>query len=295
MKFSFQVSSLLLIAFVLFTAQAFPQQPTQSKPTRGWLTVDTIMRDPIWMGASPSRVFWSEDGEWLYFELGLGGAASSRGRGAEPDSLFVVSASGGTSRLLTIEERKHLPGRGGVYSKDWSKKLYTKSGDVFLLDIRNRKEVQLTSTSTPESNPRFSVDEHKVVFERGGNIFVRDLTTATEVQVTNIQGGGGAPESPGGNGEGRSSGFQGRGASRDASKTDAPKYLEKQQMELFEVLRERKADRDAQKKLSDLLDLKKPKQYTTGQKSAFGFFLSPDERFVTFTMSQPPSDVKRPR
>ena len=293
MKLSTRFIPLLLIVSVLFTAEAPGQQPAKNNPTRGWLTVDTIMRESIWMGASPSRVFWSEDGESLYIELGLGGAAAARGRGAEPDSLFVVSAKGGTPRLLTIDERKHLPGRTGVYSKDWSRKLYTKSGDIFLLDIRAQKEIQLTSTSTPESNPRFSTDEQKIIFERAGNLFVRDLKTAAEVQITNIQGGGATQDSPRGAAEGQFSGFQGRGAARDASRADAPKYLDKQQMELFEVLRERKSERDAQKKLSELLDLKRPKQYNTGQKSAFGFLLSPDERFVTFTMTQPPTDLKR--
>ena len=293
MKPSFRFLPLFLILSVLLTAEGICQQPTQSKPTRGWLTVDTIMRDPEWMGASPSRMFWSEDGEYLYFELGQGGAAAARGRGAEPDSLFVVSAKGSAPRLVTIEERKRLPGRSGVYSKDWSKKLYTKSGDIFLLDIRNKKEVQLTSTSTPESNPRFSSDDQRVVFERAGNLFVRDLRTAAEVQITNFQGGGAPPDSPRGAAQSQFSGFQGRGSSRDASRTDDSKYLEKQQLELFEVLRERKVERDEQKRLSELLDLKRPKQYNTGQKSAFGFVLSPDERFATFTMTQPPTDVKR--
>jgi dipeptidyl aminopeptidase/acylaminoacyl peptidase len=293
MRLLFRFVPLLLIFSILLSTKGRGQQLIQSNPTRGWLTVDTIMRDSKWMGVTPTRAFWSENGESVYFELGQGGAAPARGRGAEPDSLFVVNAKGGTPRLVTIEERRHMPGRGGVYSKDWTRKLYTKGGDIFLLDIRNKKETQLTSTSTPESNPRFSSDEQKVAFERSGNLFVRDLKTGAEVQITNVQGGGASQDSPRGAAEGQFSGFQGRGSSRDASRTDTPKYLEKQQVELFEVLRDRKAERDAQKKLSELLDLKRPKQYNTGQKSAFGFLLSPDERFVTFTMTQLPSDIKR--
>jgi hypothetical protein len=57
---------------VFLTAEGICQQPMQSRPTRGWLTVDTIMRDSKWVGASPSRMFLSEDGEYLYFELGQG-------------------------------------------------------------------------------------------------------------------------------------------------------------------------------------------------------------------------------
>lgn len=41
----------------------FSSQPSliQAQPFRGWLTVDTIMRDPAWMGTSPKQVYWSDD------------------------------------------------------------------------------------------------------------------------------------------------------------------------------------------------------------------------------------------
>jgi hypothetical protein len=55
-----------------FFFNALAQQPAPEKPRRGWLTVDTIMRDQKWMGISPSRPFWSEDGEWLYFTWAQG-------------------------------------------------------------------------------------------------------------------------------------------------------------------------------------------------------------------------------
>ena len=291
MKCLLRYAVLCLILFTAFLVDLFPQQPTAAKPRRGWLTVDTIMRDSRWMGISPGRPFWSEDGESLYFTWGQGGDGSLRLRG-EPDSLFVVSAKGGAPRAVSLEERKRLPARSGAYSKDWSKKLYSKGGDIFLLDIRANRELQLTSTISAESNPRFLLNEQRIVFERSGNLFVRDLKTATESQITNIQSAGGAQESPRSAGESRLTGFQG-GAARDASRTDAPKLLEKQQMELFDVLRDRKAERDARKKLQDLLEIKHAKQYNPGQKVVSMLLLSPDERFVTFALYQAATDVKR--
>ena len=171
---------LLFLVVSLLPAQ---QRGAPSNPTRGWLTVETIMRDPKWMGTSPSRPFWSEDGENIYFNW--------RQKGDEGDSLYVVSAKGGTPRHVTIEEQRRLPGRSGSYNKDKTKRLYAKGSDVFLLDIRAKKEIQLTSTTTPESNPRFTFDEQKIVFERQGNLFLRDLRTSAETQLTNLQGAGG--------------------------------------------------------------------------------------------------------
>ena len=246
------------------TLNLFAQSATAPKPTRGWLTIDTLMRDPKWMGTSPSNIFWSENGEHIYFNW--------RQKGDEDDSLYIVSAKGGTPRRVTLAERKRLPSRFGTYSKDKSKKLYTRDGDIFLLDIPRNKETRLTNTVTPESNPRFSFDEQKVVFERGGNLFLRDLRTAAEAQLTNLQSGGSA---------------------REGSKTDLQKYLEKQQLELFEVLRERKSEREAQKKLQEALELKRPKPYYTAQKTASSFVLSPDEQFITFVLTQTPTDPKR--
>jgi dipeptidyl aminopeptidase/acylaminoacyl peptidase len=222
------------------------------------------MRDPAWMGKSPSRVFWSENGEKVYFDW--------RRDSDKDDSLYVVSSGGGTPRRVTMEERKTLPGRFGIYNKQRTKKLYVKSGDIFLLDIRSGKELQLTNTTTLESGPRFTFDERKISFERGGNLFIRDLKSAAEIQLTNYQSGG---------------------PSRDQQKGDAQKYLERQQLELFSVLRERKEDRGAERKLQETLELKRPKPYYTGQKTATGFMLSPDERTITFTLFQAAADAKR--
>jgi len=246
------------------TLNLFAQSSTPSKVTRGWLTVDTLMRDPKWIGTSPSGIFWSEDGQYIYFNW--------RQKGDEDDSLYVASAKGGTPRRVTLAERKRLPSRFGTYSKDKTKKLYIRDGDIFLLDIPHKKETRLTNTVTPESGPRFSFDEQKVVFERGGNQFLRDLRTAAEVQLTNLQS---------------------VSSTREGSKTDLQKFLEKQQLELFEVLRERKTEREARRKLQEALELKRPKPYYIGQKTASSFVLSPDERFITFVLTQQSTDSKR--
>jgi dipeptidyl aminopeptidase/acylaminoacyl peptidase len=253
-----------LLFFLSLVLNARAQTPSQPRPSRGWLTVDTIMRDPKWMGTSPSNAFWSEDGKSVYFNW--------RREGDEGDSLYVVSAKGGVPRRVPIEERKNLPSRNGVYNKDKTKKLYTKDGDIFLYDIRQNKEVRLTNTVASESGPRFTFDERKVVFERDRNLFLLDLASATEVQLTNLQSGS---------------------SQREATKTDEEKYLERQQLELFDVLRERKAKAEAQKKLQEALEVKRPKPYHIGQKFASSFVLSPDERFITFVLIQRPMDAKR--
>ena len=277
--------------FIFMTMTAFAQQ--QTTQARGWLTVDTIMRDPSWMGVSPSRVFWAEDGAQVYFDW--------RRDGDKGDSLYVVSAKGGTPRRVTLQERKALPGRGGSYNRERTKKTYSRGGDIFILDLRSGKEFQLTNTVLPESGPRFSFDEQQIVFERSGNLFTLNLKSGAESQVTNLQAGGGGGESPitgmqsggGRTREGQSSAAQSGTGSRDGQRSTAQKFLEHEQLSLFDVLRERKEERDADKKFQDALELKHPKPYSIGQRIAGSFVPSPDEGTVSFTLNQMASDAKR--
>ncbi len=262
MKRLFTISAALrLIFFCLIALPIFAQTP--ANPTRGWLTVETIMRDPAWIGVSPSNPFWSEDGERLYFTWRRDGDAA--------DSLYV-SIRGAVPRRVTLEERKILPVQNGDYTKDFAKKVYSRNGDVFLLDIKRGNEAQLTNTLVNEVNPRFLANEQMIAFEREGNVFVRDLITGLERQITNIRSGAKTP---------------------DPQKTELQKTLERQQLELFDVLRKRKNDRETAKKLQELLEQKKPKPFYIGTKNTFALSPSPDARFVTFILSQSAQEAKR--
>ncbi len=250
-----------LLLSILFSVAS---SQTKQNPPRGWLTVETIMRDPAWMGISPGAPYWSEDGERIYFTW-----RSGEDKG---DSLYVVDAEGGVPKRVAMVERRKLPSRFGSYTKNWKRKVYSREGDIFLLDVGTNKETQLTSTSTIESSPRFTFDERKIVFEREGNLFARDLTSGTETQLTNFRVG----QTP-----------------KDAAKTELQKYLEKEDMELFEVLRKRKGEREDQKKFQEGMELKKPKVYSLGTKSVSGFVLSPDEKFISFILTQTSTEAKR--
>ncbi|MGH2567746.1 MAG: prolyl oligopeptidase family serine peptidase, partial [Bacteroidota bacterium] len=181
-------------------------------------------------------------------------------------------AKGGMPQRVTLEERKKLPARVGNYTKDRTKKVYLKSGDIFLFDIRKNAEMQITHSVAVESDAQFSFDEKKILFQRDSNLFMRYLEGGSGVQLTNLRTGN-TPAEP--------------------RKTDLQKFLEQQQMELFDVLRKRKGDREAQEQFRKLLEERKPKPYYLGQKSVSSFTLSPDERYVTFILSQSPSEAKR--
>src|SRR6187401_918290 len=90
------------------------------------LTVEKIMRDPKWMGVAPSNVYWAEDSKQVYFNWN---PESNTG-----DSLYVISLTNKTPQKVSAPLRRSLPTSSGSYNKTRTKKIYEKSGDLFMLD-----------------------------------------------------------------------------------------------------------------------------------------------------------------
>ncbi|MEX1140021.1 MAG: prolyl oligopeptidase family serine peptidase [Bacteroidota bacterium] len=252
------VLALLCAAFL----NSFSQSASQ--PTRGWLTVETIMRDPAWMGTSPGSVYWSEDGSTVYFNW--------RREGDLGDSLYSVDASGGRPKRVPLEVRRTLPSRSGDYTRDWTRKAYIRDGDIFVLDIKKSREVQLTRSIEAESNARFAFDEGSIVFERDGNLFKRNLSNGLEEQITNFSSGTKPSE---------------------GTETDLQHFVRKESLALSDVLRKRREDKERKDDQAKSLKQKSPGAYYLGQKTVFGLTLSPDERHVTFVLTQQAQNAKR--
>ena len=78
----------------------------QTQPKKFELTVDSIMRGPDLVGYEPTRVYWSQDSQRVYFRWKRAGEARLK----EPD-LYVVNRDGGALRKLSEEEAKQAPPR----------------------------------------------------------------------------------------------------------------------------------------------------------------------------------------
>ncbi len=234
-----------------------------AEPSRGWLTVDFIMRDASWMGTSPGNVFWSEDGEELFFRW--------RTASDEGDSLYVISAQGGTPERVPMETYIDLPARRGEYTRDRNKKVYEKQGDIFIYDIGKGYERRITQTLDRKSNPRFTFDEKKISFESGNNLFMYNIDTGLLSQLTNFRSGT---------------------APREREITEKEEYLQQQEFELFDVLRERKLRREQGEALREALRPSYPSPYFTGNKSISNIVLSPDERYISFVLTEQNAQAK---
>jgi dipeptidyl-peptidase 4 len=68
--------------------------------------------------------------------------------------------------------------------ESFTKHIYSKDNDIYLLDTKKNEFKRLTQTSAEEKNPTFSPDGNFIAFTRENNLFVIDLATTIEKQIT---------------------------------------------------------------------------------------------------------------
>jgi dipeptidyl aminopeptidase/acylaminoacyl peptidase len=239
-----------LLAVVLFLPSTLAQ-------TLGELTVEKIMRDPKWMGVSPSSPYWSADGKTLYFNWNPVNATA--------DSLYKISLTNRVPQKVSKQERMSLPSRFGVYNKAYTKMVYEKSGDIFLLDVPANKLIQITNTVTRESAPSFSGDEKKILFTLDQNLFSWEISTGNFVQLTDFKKGK---------------------KSTPPAISEQEKWLKQDQLAYIKILKERNDKQEAARKIQKSELPKRPKEIYTEDKTVEQQRLSPDGKYVTFRLTK---------
>ena len=128
----------ILLLFITFSVQSFSQQNLDK------LTVEKIMRDPKWMGTSPSNVQWSQDGQYLYFRWNPDNAPA--------DSLYYISLTNKTPVKAGTQETQNYNATGNfVYNQARTAYTFSKDGDVFYTDIKANKNRRITQTTDAET------------------------------------------------------------------------------------------------------------------------------------------------
>ena len=256
------VICLLVMCYPVILVNA---QTTESSNTKYTLTVDTIMRDPKWMGSSPRSAFWAEDGSALYFYWDP--------EQTDSDSLYKVPHDGGEPVKVARKERLALPSRYGSYNKNKSKKIYEKNGDIFIYDIRSGIVTQVTNTVESESNPSFTGNEKKIWFLKDSNIFLLDYRTGKLTQLSDFKKGK-------------------KKSKNDGAKSDHESWLQKEELHLIQVLKERKEKRENSNERHDAEKPNRPLEIYIGSKRVQQQQLSPDEKFITYSLVQSPKGEK---
>lgn len=233
------------------------------------LTVEKIMRDPRWMGSSPSSPLWSQDGQTLYFNWNPDGAAA--------DSLYLIKWPGKTVVKASAQEKTSPDLQSNfVYNTNRTTRLYARNGDIFYTDLKSGKTKRIVQTQDNELNPQFSFNETKIVYTRSQNLYAWDILSGETIQLTNVK----TAEA----GAGAATGSRGSGTTIAGQQEQ---WLKNDQLKYFQVLRERKEKREATEAYNKSLPKEKEiRSINIDDKSIQGLNISPDGRYISYRLSK---------
>lgn len=241
----------------------------------GNLTVEKIMRDPKWMGTSPSGTFWSQDGNILYFLWNPEKAVT--------DSLYYITLSDKTPRKATVAQKQALNTQSNyIYTNNRSASVVAKDGDIFYTDLKTNKTKRITQTVEAESNPLFSFNETKVVYTRNQNLYAWDIASGETLQLTNVK-----------TGDAPASGAPRTGGAPTSAGNPQEQWLKNDQLQYFQVLKERKEKREAAEAYTKNLPKEKElRSVSLDDKTLQGLSISPDGRFVNYRLTRQAAGAK---
>lgn len=228
------------------------------------LSVEKIMRDPkTWIGTSPSNISWSDDSQKIYF--------SWNPEKNRTDSLYSYAVSTQDIQKVGKAERQALPQDQGRFNNDFSLKVFEKEGDIYLQDCHTFTVQPIIETVTRKQNPIFSVDGEGIYFLQENNVFYYSLKKGNIKSITNLM----------------------MGEKKETVKSNVQEdWLKKDQLSLFEVIRERKERTDATAKAVDAEKKKLAKEIYLGSKRITNLKVSPNGKFVTYSLIEEPKNSK---
>jgi dipeptidyl aminopeptidase/acylaminoacyl peptidase len=252
------MKKIFTLAFIAVTSHCFAQKLDS-------LTIEKIMRDPKWIGTSPSAIRWRDDSKKVYF--------SWNPENNFKEDVYSITTSDDKPQKIGLDEKRSLvPEYGGKLNKKHTLKVYAKNGDIFLENIKTGKTIQLTSTTDREADPTFNGAEDEVLFTRGDNLYALKLNGGELVQLTNF--------------------VKTASKKEPEEETEQAKWLKQQQLELFDIVKLEAKEKKANDAEHKELQPKKLKEIVTGDKEVDDVELSPDDRYITYRLIKDPEEVR---
>ncbi len=223
------------------------------------LSVEKIMKDPKWMGNFPSAVHWGIHSENIYFDYNP--------EGNDSDSLYKININNPEKiQKVTAKEEQDLVPRRGDFNQGRSKKVYSDNGNLMLYEMDSDKKTTLLDLSENIEDPQFLADENQISFIIGDNAFIYDLGNGSIKQLTHIN-------------------KQGPPDTDSEKKLSAKeKFLEEENLELLEVVRERKEKRESSEEYRNSIREEPAFTYYLKGKDLMSMQVSPNAKFATFNV-----------
>lgn len=250
----------LSIAFAfLFPLAAICQIPT--------LTIEKIMQDPKWIGTSPSNPIWSAGSDTLYFDWNPEKNLS--------DSLYYITLKDHHPRKATFEQKRNLLRSNAiVYNQSKTAYVFSLDGDIFYKQVKPERSVRITRTADFEYNPVFVRSDKMIAYQKGSDIYGWNILTGETVQLVGVEK------------EKKSE------REKDANLTKEEKWLKNEQLQYMQVLKERNHKNELEKKYNKSLEKNDVAKIYTGSRSMGRMMISPDTKFISYTLFDRPSAGK---
>lgn len=189
---------ILLFLFVLAQVALAQDSSTHViSTTPDQLTIQAIFAEGGLTGRAPETVKWSPDGTKVSFV--------QRDDSGEHGALYYVDVATGQRAVLVAEQKlqaleppissiknereKERIQRYSVAGYHWAPDskylLFDSKGQLWFYSLDTGTAVQMTASSDPNSDPKFSSDGRKVAFIRKHNIWVKSVRGENETQLTN--------------------------------------------------------------------------------------------------------------
>lgn len=268
--------------FLLFIVDSIAAQEKLDK-----LTVEKIMRDPKWIGASPAGPSWSNDGSTLYFFWNPNNEPN--------DSLYYITSTNHAPVKATVAQKQNwLPLNSFAYNQARTAYAYAKEGDIFYTDTKSGITKRVTQTVDPETNPQFSFNQLKLVYTRNSNLYAWDIASGETMQLTNIRASDAStPAQPTGGFQRAGSGnFPARGNVANGNANQQEDWLKNEQLQTFDVLRSRKEKSDLATAYNTNTRRKEMRSISIEDKIMQALQVSPDGRFVSYSLIKQPTNAK---
>ncbi len=250
-----KIFTTIFLWFIIF------QLAAQNVENKSVLTIEQIMKGERFTGFSPTNISWSDDSKTIYFDWNPDGELLK--------SRYKIHIKNPKSiEKVGIEELKAIA-NDGDWNQDFSKKVYSKNGDLFLFHFQTGKTQQITNTIAGEYNPMFSNVEHQIIYTQNNNLFLWNSMNGTTEQLTDFRKGD---------------------IEKPNVKPDDEAWLYNDQMASFEVLKERKTKYELQEQQRDTLQPKRPLTIFYGNNQISNIKISPDLNFVTYRLTASPKD-----